>query len=231
MKKLLLTALLAVPALFASAQNIHIISTDTTLTSNNFDEQHLTLMIRNQGLESMDISVHRTVNNLAPEHQSFFCFGQICNGPNQDDSPEIISMSPGQADSTFIGYIRPNDAEGVSTVKYCFFDVNGDERSCVTLVYSIGVLSVINESNQAFVKAFPNPAHDQMTILFNTGNYVSDATFMLTDITGRIVSQDKIQQLEGRIDIATANYANGIYVGTLFADGQVIAKEKLVIAH
>ena len=79
------------------------------------------------------------------------------------------------------------------------------------------------------MNAFPNPATNEVTLLYNTEKIYSSKELVIADFAGKIIEIIKVDDTEGIMNIATNDYPNGVYVCRLMADGAPIAYTKLVI--
>ncbi len=77
----------------------------------------------------------------------------------------------------------------------------------------------------------PNPASDVFNIRF-AADAELDAQLMITDLTGRVVLQSRLQAVEGanQFSIPVSTLANGLYVVTLRAGDEVFT-EKMVLSR
>ncbi len=106
-------------------------------------------------------------------------------------------------------------------------DVNASDPSNIhpwivkLLGNSTGVPTIANEFS--FV-AYPNPAHNKLTI----NNIPLGAVLSLTDITGKRIYRTIAQHMQEQIDVS--NLANGTYFIRVEADGEV-ANGKIVVCR
>jgi len=106
---------------------------------------------------------------------------------------------------------------------------NNSDSVCITLTYNQLATGIIYNSNKLFVNAFPNPATNEVTLLYNTEKIYSSKELVIADLAGKIIEKIIVDATEGIANIATHNYPNGVYVCRLMADGAPIAYTKLVI--
>jgi hypothetical protein len=95
-------------------------------------------------------------------------------------------------------------------------------------VYPTAVNDIIKVDN---LQVFPNPTNDYLNIDF-TLNKVSDVAVSLVDMTGNVVYNNPLKNLNGNqgLVINTANFANGMYTLSLrTAEGNIT--RKVSIAH
>jgi len=95
-------------------------------------------------------------------------------------------------------------------------------------VYPTSVNDIIKVDD---LQVFPNPTNDYLNIDF-TLNKVSDVAVSLVDMTGNVVYNNPLKNLNGNqgLVINTANFANGMYTLSLrTAEGNIT--RKVSIAH
>ena len=85
-------------------------------------------------------------------------------------------------------------------------------------------------SNGGFT-VVPNPNNGRMTLVSkNIINYGS--SFMIYDITGRVVYKKQLSEKQVRIQINTEDLENGVYLYAVISEqGKLLAKDKLVIIN
>jgi choice-of-anchor B domain-containing protein len=74
----------------------------------------------------------------------------------------------------------------------------------------------INENNVVELGAYPNPYSDFISITFNNSKFKGATTLMITDISGRIISNEVIDTSKGYIEIGK-NLSAGLYVVQLLS--------------
>ena len=87
--------------------------------------------------------------------------------------------------------------------------------------------SIQDETKQDFA-IFPNPASRGIELRFNTNNYLK-ANVLITDMVGRIVYHQEKIVLDGKLDITTQNWSEGIYRVQVYKDKDLIHSAQLQI--
>ena len=79
------------------------------------------------------------------------------------------------------------------------------------------------------IKAFPNPAKENITFGFENTKYHQNMQLQCFDVFGRIIFKEKIYtgQLETEINISQWN--EGLYVAVVISEGKVLGKVKFVV--
>tara|TARA_Y100000994_G_scaffold237411_1_gene228940 strand:- start:1669 stop:3930 length:2262 start_codon:yes stop_codon:yes gene_type:complete len=112
---------------------------------------------------------------------------------------------------------------------YYFYDwqINNDwgigGSSCLSDVVSVNVFvnnnnTVINENNNTWLNIYPNPANNQLNIIFN--NAINNNTIILFDHLGKVCDNIQVQNIEagGKITIDVSNLSSGLYFIHLIND-------------
>lgn len=189
--------------------------------------------IYNIGNTDLDVLVERTVDNLAVNHVSNFCWGPACYPPNVSISPLSEFIPVGGFSNTFRGDLNPNFTSGLSRVTYCFYDMNNQSDSiCMEFVYDI--TTGINEVNNAasFVSnPTPNPADAFTTISYRLAKQASEIKLVIHSIIGSEVAQLKLNGQQKIMMINTSALKSGVYFYSVIADRAVINTNRLVVSH
>lgn len=96
-----------------------------------------------------------------------------------------------------------------------------------------GTTTVQNAKASAQVlNIFPNPAANDINIVFETNDRAENTQLVLTDMTGKTVYQSNVNVNKGlnAIHVSTANFANGNYILTI-TNGKWNATQKFVVQH
>lgn len=84
---------------------------------------------------------------------------------------------------------------------------------------------------ESLLKVYPNPAHDFITIEYNTNNDKANVVVEVSDESGRkVYSQQLIRQLD-EIILDTRNFKSGNYIVKLVVDNKTANSTKVVIAR
>jgi hypothetical protein len=229
MKKLLLLTVFGLFTTLVYAQNISLIDPITNVSGTENDIVYIKMHVKNNSNASMDILTQRKIVSLVPGHLSYFCFGITCYPPNVSVSPDVITLAPGQEDTSIKTYVDARGTIGSSTVNYCVFNSTKTDSACLTMVYNLGTTGIINNSHLKFVKAFPNPASTELTLVWNAASTALQYELQLTDLTGRVISSEGISAAEGMTKINVASMPRGMYISRLMQSGRVIAQDKILL--
>jgi hypothetical protein len=99
--------------------------------------------------------------------------------------------------------------------------------------YTMGIGANKTITDKYKLKLFPNPAKELITIdcgetLLKSQNNTS---IVITDVTGKIVYQEKITSQQSSIHIKTAAYNNGVYCVCVKANDSILATSKFIVTH
>ncbi len=232
MKKLLPLIAIVFISMIANAQNLQITtpaSANYTYTGPETSIAHVDIHVKNVGNSTENVYVLRKKINVAAGHLSYFCFGVTCYPPNVNKSPDVISLNSGASDNSIITYLDPLGTMGTSIVEYCVKNVSETDSACVIITYALGTTGIINNSHLSFVKVFPNPADNDLSLAFNANQSFNNAEIQLFDFTGKLVYSEKVNTTDGLIKLNVSEFTSGLYLCQLNADGTLIASDKVII--
>jgi hypothetical protein len=180
----------------------------------------------------LNVEVVRAVNNIATGHLSYFCWGVTCYPPTTGSAPPE-TINGGATNSTFIGYLQPNGAAGLSTVTYCFYDASNIQDSiCLEYVYDV-TTSGIDEvaTNTTFLSdASPNPAGAATKISYNITFPANDVRIVLHNMLGATIREIPMDRRNKMFILNTSGLRSGLYFYSLVADNNVVSTKKLVVS-
>lgn len=150
------------------------------------------------------------------------------------EAGETYLVMAGHYGGVDVGFLM---AQGVNDRSALFFDATNtlgffaDMNAIMIRPSTVSYLNTneITASNFNLV-AYPNPAKNQTTVAFELENN-SDANITVTDMSGKVVYSEVIQNAnagKNEMTISTANFANGIYFLNL-ATSNINAQEKIVV--
>jgi hypothetical protein len=85
-----------------------------------------------------------------------------------------------------------------------------------------------SEDNKFIFQLFPNPASENVTLLFKSVENSKIATIYIHDVNGKLIETLKINANTLQ-NFSTNSLTNSLYFATLFIDGNAIKQEKLVL--
>jgi hypothetical protein len=176
--------------------------------------------INNISTSAKSVLVERRVNNLAPGHVSYFCWGN-CYTPSVSLSTDTVLIGAGSDTDVFKGDLETNNNLGVSLVTYCFFDVNNQSDSvCVDFVYDFTLGTEVLGDGKIVHQVYPNPATDEITLSYTIPANTNKAQLVVLDILGREVAKLNITEPKGEIKMSVKDLEPGQYVYLINTDGK-----------
>ncbi len=230
MKKIYL--LLAAIFIYAGVSSQSLTATNIFISGDPmyFMEGHAT--ITNVSNTTKDVTVARTVNNLVAGHNGYFCWVQ-CYGPQVSVSPDNITLTPGSNTDLFRGDVETMTIAGVSTVSYCFYDVNNITDSvCVEYVYNATTgIADLNADKNYLSKAYPNPASDVANFYVNVEKSSKKAQLKFFNMLGAQVKEVDVNNAKNSVKVNVTDLKSGIYFYSLWVDGKSASTGKLMVSR
>jgi|GEM_PF-1872243 len=140
-----------------------------------------------------------------------------------NDSLNISPLIPGDTVCSVIGIGGQFDNSSPYTSGYQIFPMRFSDLD-TTSCQATGIEDIEVETSQ--LNIFPNPTTGMVTIQASDIK-ANDARFMVRDISGKILFEDRINKSEFSTTIDFSDRANGIYFITII-DGEKMIHEKLI---
>lgn len=239
MKKIALSLILAAFSMTAFSQSIQLFynndavgdTLNITIDRLN-DESTIWLSVKNNTSDSLYVTVAKEVISELSGSYNTFCLGN-CFDPAITTSPTTLDLAAGESstnDQFHLVYF-PANQEGVTTVKYSFYDQRINEIPTVVVVnYITGGVGIKDETITAKVfNAYPNPATSNVTIQYDLAGHSTDARIVITSLVGNKVYTLPLSNPSGKASIDISNLVAGIYFYSIEANGQVISTKKLIV--
>lgn len=97
-----------------------------------------------------------------------------------------------------------------------------------TIAYNLDESAIAeNELENAFL--IPNPANNKATVSFQTP--VEGASISVTDVNGKIVHSETVNQLTNKIEFSVQNWTDGIYYVNVVSSSGINLPLKLAVVH
>jgi len=220
---------------WAAAQSISIVELDLN-PSGDVNES----LIQSQGLventsaNTLDVKVRRITVDTVPGTQNYFCWVQ-CYEPETSQSPTALSMEAGAQSNSFYADYKPRGNAGVSTLTYCFYDVdNESDSTCVTVRFSAnptGVEDVFMGHESGISASYPNPARTVAHVNYALRQGWQRAEVAVYSMLGQRVMDVRLQADQGTLALDVADLPAGMYVYSLVVDGSVVQTRRMIIAE
>lgn len=248
MKKQLLIFLLSAGAFSSKSQSLQLLQlSDSTPVANSYTvnlavnapQYVFEIIVRNISTNTISTKIRKTLLSNASGQDVYFCYGSTCYQPSTVVSNNAVSIGPGQQmpNSSGTSYgIRTefdnNGVTGTSVVKYTAFDVaNTSDTAVVYITYNVTAAGIEKySSNLKVSNAYPNPAQNTITLSYNLDNS-SNAVMKVYNTLGSLVKSVPVKSAETTIQLDVANFDDGVYFYTLYADGKSSATKKFVVSR
>jgi hypothetical protein len=190
------------------------------------------MFVKNTTSATIGVKVKKVEINLVSGSVNSFCWG-LCFAPNVYISPDPININAHATDSTdFSGHYTPSGNEGVSTIRYVFFNTtNTSDSVCVNIIYDAYPDGIANQTTKNSLSgAYPNPANNTVNFDYSL-NSVNDGSVVIRNLPGIVVKKANLKSTESKVSIFTGDLPEGIYFYSLEINGKSLSTKKLVIMH
>ena len=244
-KKLLLGFSLLFFSALVNAQSIRLLdvngnnisnsSINVTIDSTSGGQPYeFDINVLNLNPNSLDVNVRRSLNQVVPVSQSYFCWDQ-CYTPIVDSSIAISITGQDTLKGQFHTYFKPRGQAGSSTVRYTFFDVNHRSDSAnftlhILATNVVGIKNIAAKSKNKISTAYPNPSINNTSITYSIEN-PKNTLLVLYDVLGKEVWSKKPENTEGIFQLNTSSLQAGIYFYSLLVDNVSIVTKKLIVTE
>jgi hypothetical protein len=193
--------------------------------------------VKNISEDTLSWRCRREIVSSVAGSTNYFCWG-VCFMESTDISPAGIAVSliPGEINNSFYAHYKPNNNAGMSTIRYCFFNLDDNtEELCYTVNFCVDseCLVGVDEASTAvsFSAVRPNPVTDFGAISYNINQSFAKANLFIFNGVGQVVKQESLQMRNGLLVFNAADLANGVYSYTIQVDGKPAEMQKLVVQH
>lgn len=228
---LLGTCLLALPVLAQSS--LSIVSWPGEGWGNT-DANYIQVAGGIENISSVEVEVKVVAEeiDIVPGALHYFCWAQ-CYEPGVLLSPTSLILAPGERVNTFYGDYVPEGQPGISTVKYCFFNVANEADSvCGIIRFNASPLSVsgpLTNNRPNIGKAFPNPASDQVTVDYFKGT--GSGRIEIYSMLGSKMLSVELREEKGRVRIPVDRLPAGMYLFRLNVNGEYLQTRKFHVSR
>lgn len=238
MKKALLTIFSALAISAASAQSSLQVQNAPSTVYGGYSQSiplQASFPVVNTGSQDINIKVARKMITEVTGSENNFCWGINCYPPFVSVSPSAETIPSGASNTSFLADYVPNNAAGVTTIRYSFFKETGSPDSVhVTINFdaTARVASVGKNLNAPATLSSPqpNPANDLTAIPYNFPAG-SRAKLRIFNTIGGLIKEVNLTQRQGTAIVTTTNLPNGVYFYSLLVDNRAVATKKLIVKH
>ncbi len=187
--------------------------------------------VTNIGNIPISVKVRKHTLELLTDAVSWFCWGQ-CFSPVVEVSPEGIIIGAEQTYSGFYAGYDANGTNGLSVVRYIFFDENNIEDSVDVVIKFYSTPAFIPEN--VIIKAeishpYPNPAGNKCEFTYFIPNNISNAKIVISDILGNRIYTVKLFPEKRKVTIDVSMLLSGIYFYSLLLNDKPVITRKLLV--
>lgn len=176
--------------------------------------------ITNNSGASMDISLKRTEVNVVTNTKNNTCW-VTCPANYLSAGDQVVYLAPtmstlaaGASDLTFAPKFKANGTQGISIIRYTFFDdANPNDSLAIVIVYNHQTAASIATLDLKSFTMAPNPAQDYTAISFEALNN-ENVRLDILDLNGKVIlSQNNlINQGLNQIRVETSALPQGVYL-------------------
>ncbi len=191
--------------------------------------------LKNVSGSAVTLLAERRGNILATGHKTNFCWGTTCFNHDVSSSAVFnvtVNLKNNGIDSSFKLTLVPANNTGMTKTTMRFYnesDVN--DFFDYTVVFVEDPTASISEEDLArgfdLSNPYPNPATEMAWIQYTLPQNVPSASLRITDMQGRVISQQAVSSFEDRAQLHTSTLASGVYFVNLMAEERIIATSKL----
>jgi len=216
------------------AQSLRLVNSSGKIFGRVGSEIEAPVSIKNVSLKPVEITIHRTLNNISNGQESYFCMGRTCFAPETDISTESKILRPGEIFDGFRSVLRSGMGKSNTQISYCFVNVaDPTDKLCTTLNYQIEssegneVLFFNKDINISNI--YPNPINEVALFDYEVKNAGAKPKIILHNVLGSIVGEYVLNEFENKLKIYTQSFKPGVYFYTLNMDNQNLITKKFVI--
>lgn len=214
-----------------------VVNGDTVTISGDTSETLFCFMsVTNNSGSSLSVKCIRTNVDVVSGSENTLCWGGECaetgtGSTYTSNDPTVINA--GATVTEFSGDYKANGNEGISIIRYRFFDMNAVSDSiCFYAKFDASAIGIKETVNNVEVSdAYPNPANSYTYIAYKSLSDNNSAKIIVSNLLGQTVISIPVTDKAGKIKIETARLENGIYFYSFSVKDRVIYTKKLVVRH
>lgn len=192
--------------------------------------------VTNNSGNSLSVKCIRTNVDVVSGSENTLCWGGECAETGTgysytSNDPTVITA--GATVTEFSGDYKANGNEGISIIRYRFFDMNAVSDSiCFYAKFNATAIGIKESLNTIEVSdAYPNPANSYTYIAYKSLNDNNSAKITVSNLLGQTVISIPVTDKTGKIKIETAHLDNGIYFYSFSVQDSEVYTKKLVVRH
>ncbi len=229
-------------SLFINAQNLQLSASGNILT--NGDTVTVTggllstlsahVDVKNNAADTLSVKCKRFHVNVVMGSENSICWGGGCWPINVSQTPNPTDIGAGATATEFTGDYKANGNEGISIIRYTFFDMNNVIDSVCFIAKFDGQANFgFSETlKSTFISdIYPNPADKSGVINYALTEADKSAKVVVHDMIGNEVRVIPVTEKEGTIRVDTYNLTEGIYFYSFIFNNKIYYSKKLIIDH
>ncbi len=242
MKKLLLTFFVAVvfSGLFSQSLELYfegeLLEPEAEITliahpDSGLMELH-DIGVKNISIAAIDVKCVRTNIDTVAGSENALCW-VVCYPAEVDTSVYSLIIEPQDTNYSFFGHYYPFGFEGITRVKYTFYDVNNIEDQVTFFAnYDATGASGVDDINTNVVlsNAYPNPANKLVNFDYDMKG-LNKGKVVIYNLLGSVVKDIEIPENYGSLKLNTFDLVEGIYFYSLLVNNEAVSTRKLIIKH
>jgi hypothetical protein len=188
-----------------------------------------TVPVKNMTNAPLKVRVRKEHISITPKHEVYFCWvkcygSSVFYSPEPGSSEQIPELKAGKDTNMFHAYVDPRiiddisgkvtgGIEGVSEARYHFYNDEdpSDEATVLIRVEAKCVNSVDEQPLKSNTFIAPNPADEQVRILFSESLPFASATLQIFDALGKHCGEIDLKGGEQEVSISTSTMPTGVY--------------------
>lgn len=149
--------------------------------------------VTNTGSTDLTLKVARQEMLVVENTINQFCWAGICFPPATDTSATEMTLTPGETTQEFSGHLQPNSTEGVSIIKYTFFEVGNETNKAEVIVhynskFSVSSISGIEISEH--LRMISGPVNEELNGMVEIHNNGSEPLTLIAIRGAQIVDPE-----------------------------------------
>jgi hypothetical protein len=201
------------------------------------------LEIHNTSAVAVDFKVGRIITPIDSCANVYFCTGTLCYSPQT----ALVWYPSGAGQTIGASAILPNGpgTYGIAAhydacpticddffVKYQLYNtlVGSSDTAVVTINYVCTPAGVNENTQEAFLTAFPNPANSFVNIHYEVKDAYKTGKIILYNMLGKEVSEISISDKQGLSKLSLSDLMTGIYFYSIVLDNNIVTTKKLIVS-
>lgn len=189
-------------------------------------------IIKNNKSTVVSIKVRRVEKSVVAGSMNQLCWNGVCYGPAVNESQYAFFL-PGESspENSFSAHYVPMGQIGTTICEYIFLNASDEtEKVSFTVYFSAFPASVEDVlARSKFSNAYPNPARNNISFDYDFPNDVKSASIRVTNMLGKLVVDQPIHDLYGKITLPVNDLTEGVYFYSLILNNQIARTQKLII--